>query len=258
MLSCKTIGTNGRLGNQMFQFAALYGIASSLGYKIHFTPGRLYEAFEMLGVTNEETCSPKYVYREPAFSFSQEIFTAPDDTEIYGYFQTQKYWKHVERDIVSIFTFKNSVKESVPAEVIDICKNSTFLHSRRTDYTTSNGYHPVMGNEYFKQALEYACDTGSVCLFTDDVSESSDLVASLKSDGYSIHVISELGLTDLQEMYLMSVCSGAVISNSSFSWWSAFLGPHLRGQKVVAPAKWFGPTGPQDTDDIYINGWKRI
>jgi hypothetical protein len=46
-----------------------------------------------------------------------------------------------------------------------------------------------------------------------------------------------------------------VIANSSFSWWAAWMADAPR---VIAPAKWFGPIGPQSYKDIYCSHWEQM
>ena len=58
------------------------------------------------------------------------------------------------------------------------------------------------------------------------------------------------------DLCLMSLCSGAIISNSSFSWWGAWL-QNNRG-KVIAPdpKKWFGTLMTHlDTSDVVPERW---
>jgi len=59
------------------------------------------------------------------------------------------------------------------------------------------------------------------------------------------------------DLCIMSLCSGAIIANSSLSWWGAWL-QNGRG-KVVAPKTWFGPDyADKDTSDLYCPQWIKI
>jgi hypothetical protein len=59
--------------------------------------------------------------------------------------------------------------------------------------------------------------------------------------------------TDEEQMCLMSMAGELVMSNSSFSWWAAFLGNHKR---VTAPEPWFKKTNY--CNEIYEPNWERI
>ena len=61
---------------------------------------------------------------------------------------------------------------------------------------------------------------------------------------------------DIIDMFIMSMCGDNIIANSSFSWWSAWLNQNQN--KVVAPAKWFGPKRSLNTKDLYLDNWIRV
>jgi hypothetical protein len=58
-----------------------------------------------------------------------------------------------------------------------------------------------------------------------------------------------------EDLWLMSLCRHAVVANSSFSWWGAWLGYWAAGRTVVAPAVWMGPMARLDTGDIVPERW---
>ena len=59
------------------------------------------------------------------------------------------------------------------------------------------------------------------------------------------------------DLCLMSLCSGAIIVNSSFSWWGAWL-QNNRG-KVIASKPWFGPSASHlDTSNVVPDHWEII
>ena len=55
------------------------------------------------------------------------------------------------------------------------------------------------------------------------------------------------------DMYLMSLCKGLIIPNSTFSWWGAWLNKH-EDKCIIAPHKWFSL--PQEgRGDIIPESW---
>jgi Glycosyl transferase family 11 len=54
--------------------------------------------------------------------------------------------------------------------------------------------------------------------------------------------------TEHEDLYLMSLCNHAVICNSTFGWWGAWLGDEVtrRPRIVVSPEKWSVDGKPRD------------
>ena len=61
---------------------------------------------------------------------------------------------------------------------------------------------------------------------------------------------------EVEDLFALSQCDSIIMSNSSFSWWGAFLGKTK--EKVICPIKWYGPKGPQDFHDLYEDKWIRV
>ena len=57
-----------------------------------------------------------------------------------------------------------------------------------------------------------------------------------------------------KDMCLMTGCKHHIVANSSFSWWGAYLNRNPN-KRIIAPKQWFGPQGPQDTQDLIPSDW---
>ena len=65
----------------------------------------------------------------------------------------------------------------------------------------------------------------------------------------------ESALIPYFDMCFMTLCDGGVMSNSTFSWWGAWLISNPDKQ-VIAPKMWFGPAyADKDTKDLYYPNW---
>ncbi len=260
MIGFNHLGKHGRLGNQMFQYAALRGIAAHHNYEFcipesnfnsSWQDHQLFEAFELPNLKYKKFLPANY-YQEPHFHYSQDyVNNCPDNVNIYGYFQTSKYFEHIKDSIKEDFTFKK--------EILAPCREAfTFdevisLHVRRTDYVEKSQDHPPCSLEYYKEALEQFDSSIAVMIFSDDISwcKKQEIFSSDR------FMVSE-NTWNLIDMCLMTFCSHHIISNSSFSWWGAW----LSGSKnVIAPSKWFGTSGytaNNNTQDIIPEHWTRL
>ena len=250
MLSLNHIGNLGRLANQMFQYASLKGIARHRGYDFCIPPKdvfgqkdpmvrngdcNLYDVFD-LESKNTVALTQNTVLMERSHTFDQELFTnCPDNVDLFGYYQTEKYFKHIEDEIRSDFSFADDVRK--PCEEMmgslytkDADPVIISLHIRRGDYI-SNPNHPVQPIEFYETALSKMPD-GPVIVFSDDSAWCKEQEL-FESDRF---MISEDNSVDA-DLCLMSMCTHHIIANSSLSWWGAWL---AKSKQVIAPKNWFG------------------
>jgi len=263
MIGFDFLGKLGRLGNQMFQYAAVKGIASHRGYEYcvpnHnkvFDDGvgnllkiEIFQPFD-IQVNNSEIKDK--VIKERGFHFDNLLFdNCPDNISLFGFFQSEKYFSHIEDEIRKDFSFKDYIKnecEDVVNELLD--DNPIALHIRRKDYLT-NPNHYSLDIEYYERALEKFDSNREVIIFTDDPFWVVDQNI-FKPDRF---LLGE-NTSSYHDLYLMTQCTDFIIANSSFSWWGAWLANRGR---VIAPSKWFGPGNSHlDTKDLYPKHWEII
>jgi hypothetical protein len=263
MLAFNHLGQLGRLGNQMFQYASLSGIAARRGYDFGIPPSkfedewRSHQLFEVFELTNLPKQNIKYldmgnapVVQERFFHFDEALINqCPNEVSLYGFFQSEKYFKHIESNIRENFTFRNHILEPCK-EIAENFDNPVSLHVRRTDYLTNSANHNNLDLDYYEKALEYF-DNQQVLVFSDDTEWCKN--QKLFSDDRFL--ISESGDNAI-DLCMMTFCSGHIIANSSFSWWGAWLSG---SGDVVSPVKWFGESNQdKDTKDLIPDRWTRI
>jgi hypothetical protein len=268
MLAFNYLGQLGRLGNQMFQYASLRGIARRRGYdfcipnhnQIFKDPYgfdlkiELFYPFEMLHVLprNIKLLDRGYapVAEEKHFHFDENLFNmCPDEISLAGFFQSEKYFKHIEDEIRTDFSFKNEILEPCK-EMMESIGEAISIHVRRTDYL-QNPNHTALGLNYYETALSKMDASLPVFVFSDDIEwcKSQELFSDDR------FMVSESG-DQYIDLCLMSLCSHHIIANSSFSWWGAWLS---ESDDVVAPQKWFGENNTdKDTKDLIPERWVRI
>jgi len=262
MIGFDYLGKAGQLGNQMFQFAATKGIAVNRGYDMCIPQHD--EVFHdgignylKIELDNPFTIQvPRgmikgKVIQEQGFHFNEDLFNScPDNVSLYGFFQTEKYFKHIEDEIRQDFKFNSSIQGECKPIVDEVLDQSPIaLHIRRGDFLINSGNHHNLSLEWYEEALSKFDPDREVVLFTDDPfwACSQEL---FKPDRF---LLSE-GNSSYHDLYLMTQCSDFIIANSTFSWWGAWL---ANTGRVIAPSKWFGPNNAHlNTKDLYPSGWE--
>jgi hypothetical protein len=133
-------------------------------------------------------------------------------------------------------------------------KKAIGLHVRRGDYLTQPTRHPVVSKEYIEEAYKQLPYHEYLIIMSDDL----DWCKQNLQFPNSVFVENQNGnYWDYEGIWLLSLCDHFIISNSTFSWWGAWLSK-TENKKVIAPDTWFGPDLQEDTKDIYCEDWIKI
>ena len=296
MIGYDRLGTNGRFGNQLFQYAALRGIAAHHGYEFCIPPDDhhtyanygMHHPFKLphlkhQGFVNKNN-SPQAMYsyeslkqlnastknvKESVYYLDKDLFNNFEDgTNLDGFCQTEKYFKHIEDEIREDFAFKDDILEPCN-EFISTFENILFLHVRRGDNVGREEYYRMMTFDYYERALKHFDDDAYVLVCSDDPEwcAEQDFFADdrflvntdvprydhLCLEGDGTHKNSCVPYTDL---CLMSLCNGAILSSSTLGWWGAWL-QKGRTNPIIVPEHWYGPTLEEVNDcrDLYPEEW---
>jgi hypothetical protein len=265
MITHKSIGYSGRLGNQMFQYAALKALSLKTGYEMFLPNHTTIKPDGCFDMTNEKwieykldlldcfnlSCTISDIslnnqYVESSFEFDIKFNSIIDDTALEGYFQSYKYFEEFKKDILNDFTFKDSILNKCQ-DFISKYLNSVAIHIRRGDYVNHPGFWNITP-EYIQESLSYFTDKEyTFLIFSDDIEWCKQV--------FPEDIVFIEHNNQFEDLCLMSMCEHNIISNSSYSWWGAYLNKN-ENKKIIAPKNWFIPAKP--LNDLYPKNWTII
>lgn len=174
-----------------------------------------------------------------------------------GFFQSASYPAFVRTELLEDFALPPSriddANRLLAKEIA--AHHSVAVHIRRGDYmkADSQRIHGLCPMAYYAEAEKIICrsteDTPRLYLFSDD----PDWVRGHYETNLPFTVVDVNDASQGHlDIYLMSRCRHAVIANSTFSWWGAWL-IEAPGKIVVAPRRWFADG--RDASNLIPSGW---
>jgi hypothetical protein len=266
------LNLKGGLGNMMFQIATTKAI--SLSKKTDYSFPNLHSHINYLSVENTynpnvnycseysdlpflintNTTKPSSPIPTISYPFHFENISIPTSNIIIdGFFQSEKYFENHRKEILELFLPDQKIKNYIENKYSNLLsEKTTSIHVRRGDYIRNSSHHFVQDINYFNQSINVVNPTtDKYVIFSDDIEWCK---LNFKGEKF-VFIENE---KDYIELYLMSMCSNNIISNSSFSWWGAWLNQN-KHKIVVGPKNWFGPALQfLKIDDIIPNNWIKI
>lgn len=240
----------GRLGNQLFQFYFLrYLKTNKKGFYFfpnpHHAP-HLPRYFDMGWYYNLTLPSKLYSVAMrllPKIFRFKEIhlynFSGPrpvnvqDGAIYYGYFQSDWYYRNTEKPFP--LTIRRKYREAFEQQFGAIFNNEKTIavHIRLTDYKNFMNRDLSLPISWFQRELEQIenLDSYKVIFVSDDIEFVKTAFPARPNFIFS----SNNEITDFQIIHHADI---AIISNSTFAWWAAYLSP--KKQRVIAPKYFLG------------------
>jgi hypothetical protein len=256
-----TVKLSGGLGNTLFQIATAYAISlrdnkeficdtNEISSNHGNYTDYLNNIFKYLKFVNDIKFNNWH--GEGGFSYT-EIPKLNGNLLIFGYFQSEKYFKNYRNEILKLFEIDDLTNTYLNEKYGDLLKLKTCsLHVRRGDYVWQQEFHPVLDVEYYKDSISHFDDDTHFLIFSNDIEWCENNFDFIKNKTYIN------GNENYQDLYLMTLCNHNIIANSSFSWWGAWLNKN-ENKIVISPKKWFGDRyWNYNTNDLYCENWIKI
>lgn len=269
MVTFYTLGQMGRLGNQLFQYAALKSLALKNNFEVKIPNPQtrkwhgqtcLLDQFnlEVDYLTEEDIQTLEQSYQEPDWkTYDKNFFNIPDNTDITGFFQSLFYFEEFKDKIKKELTPKSeyltpAIKEINRIKLLHNCEIVS-VHIRRGDNMTNGQTGLIKAFDkgglyetYFNNAknlFEYHDKKVKFLIFTGGQRDSEDNKIDIdwckeffKGDEY---LFSE-GRSQLEDFSLIMSCDHNILSHaSSFGWWAAYNNPNPN--KIVVAPEYYHP-----------------
>ncbi|MDD6572324.1 MAG: alpha-1,2-fucosyltransferase [Thermoflexaceae bacterium] len=266
------------LGNQMYNYACGYAAAKKNNDTLRLdisecdnSPIRDYQLEEVFQIDCHDTVSFSnrtffhkvwkrlwrdlfhhviYENKNYIFLYDERVYRKKRFRNIYlyGYWQNFQFFDFCRDDIIRQFQCKYEQSEQVQKLILKFQnENTCAIHIRGGD---------IIGpaSEYFKKAIDLMNrinPTVNYVVFTNDAKKASECMKEWDQD-MKVEFISNLGVfSDVDEFFMMSACQNQIISNSTFSWWAAYLNTYEK-KRIIAPVI------PNASSNIYPDGWTVI
>jgi hypothetical protein len=290
MICFTELGSHGRLGNQLFQYAALKSLGLEKEYEVkipnpftkywHGQPCLLSEFnIECSFLDNNDIKKINYNYQEKNhIEYDSNFFNLKDNTNLFGFFQNTKYFSKFEKQIRKELSPKQEYIEKAKQKISKLKEKLNgyeivSIHLRRGDNTdgTNKGteFSKIFGDKqeldynspyflYLKEAKQIFKNKKVKFLVFTGGSRSYDNKEDIdwcKKNLVGNEYIHNIASSTVDDFSLMSVCDHNInCPGTSFGWWSAYINQNPT-KIVVAPKQYMHPDDHRAKLGFYPNSW---
>ncbi len=270
-------------GNQMFMYATAYALAKRLDAElmldISYLDTNTFREYELdkLNIVYDKCFSTRclkfyplkvlarrffhgmiklkygfYHERKPYF-YDPNFNEIKDNTYLFGYWQTEKYFKAYRKELLQMFTPKYALSEDSKQYIMQVQRcNSVAIHIRRGDYVKLG---ICLDSDYYHNSIKFIeeklkSDNIIYFVFSDDLEFAKSMLEPSSHRKLEFVKCSSNNAT-LDDFFIMKSCKHIIMANSSFSWWAAWLNDNP--DKIVLypvsdkkndfyPDEWIGET----------------
>tara|TARA_R110000824_G_scaffold279892_3_gene467993 strand:+ start:275 stop:1147 length:873 start_codon:yes stop_codon:yes gene_type:complete len=270
MITFVQLGKHGRLGNQLFQYAALKSIALENGYECKIPNPDTMEWHGQKCLLSEFNIEANFLTQEDMrgitnsaiepshHHFFETFLSISDNTNIHGYFQSTYYFDKHKEQISKELTPKekyiteaqetlNSLRED-GSEIVSIhLRRGDMVDGTNQQYSTFYGEDDIYDEssvygKYISNALqEFENKKVKFLVFSggsrtaDDTSDILWAKNTFKKDNFFVSETND----PMKDFALIMSCDHNIVCHlTTFGWWAAYLNKNLN-KIVVAPKDYF-------------------
>ena len=271
-ITFSSLGESGGMCSQLQSYASLLAVAKSNNKEIvfaesMFTKGCGIKIFDLLNIT--PNIKPDSFFTNFKLKHINFHTTRYDETlfnldslnyDLKGRFDLYTYWYNDIKEVIDRWEFKDHLQtqsinrlKQIKKELGD--KPTVSIHIRKGDYNLpQNKPLNIINQDYYLKAITNnfkPINNYNFIVFSNDIEYAKSM---LKGD--NIWFVSPKGIdsysytsSEKDDLALLSLCNHHIITNSSYSWWGAYLSKSLN-KKIICPTNWL----ERNHESSWING----
>lgn len=263
----RNFGSNGRLGNQIFQYLFLWSIAKK--YNCNFYLPKInsfdnlfdtkYLSYINIDFLSYTKCLKTIDITEIADYLIQPIKI---DNNFYynfnGYFQNVGYFYTYINDIIHnelifnqnlLLSNKSILKKY--GKLNDLCA----VHVRLTDYIKFADTFIQLDSKYYEHSIRLILSKNpktKFLFYSDDIELCKNKYTTLPNSFFISNN------NDIDDFLQISLCGSKIISNSTFSLCACLLDKQMKKATVIYPKIWLHRTKSNPIGDTKIKNWLAV
>jgi hypothetical protein len=228
MITCEFLG---RLGNNLYQIAVVYALAEKWNESPEFTECPYFDL-------PKRTQNVENIFVQPGGI--NIVFNIPykPNMSIVGFWQRHEFFDHIREKLIKE-VFK------VP---LDYQPHTIGVHLRRGDFVFDPINFPTQPVEYYKKAFEKLGLENKKVVFCSD-----DIEYCIENFSYLPNVKFRKYTSAISDIYFLANCESVVMSNSTFSFWGAYL--NMKERQIYFPLNWFSKKSGRNGYEICPSNW---
>lgn len=263
----------GGLGNQLFQWAFSLHVDAKKSQDLNYST--LLLDTKLPRITKREYCLKDLIEKSkllPKHKTLSKLLISKAKNNLEVIREVPINESNKVKDKLYLGFFQDlAIVDNVREQIFESFKNSLFfqnclankgnqfiaVHVRRGDYqfnSKTRDFHGLTGINFFVDSailLREKTSISTLKLFSDAYNEIGELILKLKQNRFIVEAENNSELSDFQE-----ICQAAAVitSNSSFSWWGAYIANNLRNAPIIYPTPWFRVESRQPKN-LFPNHW---
>jgi len=259
-ITFSSLGESGGMCSQLQSYASLLAVAKANKKEIVFSKsmfkkGCTIKIFDLLKIypnIKPDSFFNDFKSKEINFhttSYDETLFNLDESNyDLSGRFDLYTYWYNDIKEIIDNWEFQTDL--SVQAlNRLNIIKEqlgdkpTVSIHIRKGDYTLpQNQILNIIDEDYYINALTQnflPIKDYNFLVFSNDIE-----YAKTQLEGDNVYFVEPKGIdsysytsSEKDDLALLSLCDHHIITNSTYSWWGAYLSKSPN-KKIICPTNW--------------------